>query len=134
MSMTRFQRTVAAVCAGLALSFGVPLAAPVLGDDRPSAERVEDARHRMEKGQELFQQAKYAEAMSEFEAAYQAHPFGAFIFNAALCAEKSGDRQRAIAHYKTYLDKNPSATDASEIKATIARLETELTTVPDGGE
>src|SRR6185295_7376729 len=78
----------------LALAALAPALLPsgaVLGDDRkkPEPSAVEDARHRMEKGQLLFQQGKYAEALTEFEAAYQAHPFGAFVYNAALSAEKA---------------------------------------------
>lgn len=94
---------------------------------------VDDARKRMEKAQALFQQEKYAEAVTEFEAAYDKHHYEAFLFNAAFSAEKAGDRQRAIARYKEFLDKNPTASDSADIKQTIARLEAELAGPPDGG-
>lgn len=102
----------------------------------PGAQSAGDiARKRMEKGQALFAAGKYADAMTEFEAAYEAQPYGAFLYNAAFAAEKAGDRQRAVARYREYLASDPTGPDAEEVKATIARLEQELTVVPtiEGG-
>ncbi len=95
---------------------------------------IDVARRRMEKGQQLFAQGRYQEAMGEFEAAYEAQPFGAFLFNAAYAAEKAGDRQRAIARYREYLASDPSTADAEKIRANIARLEKELSAMPVPGE
>lgn len=136
----------------LALTFGLAAALPLLpagehaawGDaagKKHEAAVIEQARQRMETGQTLFSRGRYAEAMTEFEAAYAAQPYGAFLYNAAVAAEKAKDLQRAIAHYKEFLASDPNAPDAPEIKAVMARLEKELSAppleadagAPDGG-
>jgi len=105
---------------------------PAAGDkkDKPPEKGIEAARRRMEKGQLLFSQGHYHKAMLEFEAAYKAMQFGAFLYNAAFAAEKAGDRQRAIAHYREFLASDPGSPDADKIKATIERLKEELSNLP----
>jgi hypothetical protein len=90
----------------------------------PSA--VDQAKTRMETGQQLFAQGRYADAMKEFEAAYAALPYGAFLYNAALAAEKARDWQRAVAQYERFLQAHPDAPDAPEIRKTVERLKAEL--------
>jgi tetratricopeptide (TPR) repeat protein len=112
----------------------LPAAEPVaLGQagKKHDAAVVEQARQRMETGQALFSQGRYAQAMAEFEAAYATQPYGAFLYNAAVAAEKAKDLQRAIAHYKEFLASDPNAPDAPEIKAVIDRLEKVLSAPPD---
>ena len=92
---------------------------------KPAA-AFEEARRRMEHGQGLFAQGRYPEALSEFQAAYDMLPYGAFLYNAALSAEKAGERPKAVALYNQFLMGDPSASDAPEIRATVARLEKEL--------
>jgi tetratricopeptide (TPR) repeat protein len=106
------------------------------GSTPADAKALEQARDRMEKGQQLFAQGRYAQAMAEFEAAYEVAPYGAFLYNAAFAAEKAHDRQRAIARYQQFLKVDPRAPDAAAIRQTIARLERELREappVPDAG-
>jgi tetratricopeptide (TPR) repeat protein len=95
--------------------------------EKPKATGIEEARRRMEAGQSQFAKGEYAKAAIEFEAAYEALPNVAFLFNAAYAAEKAGDRQRAIAQYEKYLVGDPTTPEAPRIKETIARLQRELT-------
>ena len=125
----------------LALSLTVAAALPLLPTAEPvaygepakkhDAAAVEQARQRMETGQALFSQGRYAQAMTEFEAAYATQPYGAFLYNAAVAAEKAKDLQRAIAHYKEFLASDPNASDAPEIKSVIDKLEKALAGVQE---
>jgi hypothetical protein len=92
---------------------------------KPAA-AFDEARRRMEHGQGLFAQGRYSEALVEFQAAYDMLPYGAFLYNAALSAEKAGERAKAVALYNQFLMGDPGASDAPEIRATVARLEKEL--------
>ncbi len=124
----------------LALALPVAAARPLLPTAEPvaygepakkhDAAAVEQARQRMETGQALFSQGRYAQAMTEFEAAYATQPYGAFLYNAAVAAEKAKDLQRAIAHYKEFLASDPNASDAPEIKSVIDKLEKALSAPP----
>jgi hypothetical protein len=95
---------------------------------------VEQARQRMDKGQALFAQGRYKEALEEFEGAYDAHPFGAFLYNAALAAEKAGDKQRAIARYNQFIASDPNSPYVDQIKTKVRELEEELSKVPPEGQ
>jgi hypothetical protein len=124
----------------IALTLTVAAALPLVQGGEPVAHGqagkkhdaavVEQARQRMETGQALFAQGRYAQAMAEFEAAYAAQPYGAFLYNAAVAAEKAKDLQRAIAHYKEFLASDPNAPDAPDIKAQIDKLEKALSAPP----
>ncbi|MBM4375947.1 MAG: PEGA domain-containing protein [Deltaproteobacteria bacterium] len=107
--------------------------------EKPKATGIDEARRRMEAGQSQFAKGEYGKAVVEFEAAYEALPNVAFLFNAAYAAEKAGDRQRAIAQYDKYLVGDPTTPEAPRIKETIAQLQRELTEkasepTPEGGE
>jgi len=105
--------------------------------EKPKATGIDEARARMDAGQKEFAKGEYAKAMVEFEAAYEALPNAAFLYNAAFAAEKAGDRQRAIAQYEKYLVGDPNTPEAPQIKETIRRLQQELTaaaSAPEGTE
>ena len=105
--------------------------------ERPKATGIDEARSRMDAGQKEFAKGAYAKAMVEFEAAYDALPNAAFLYNAAFAAEKAGDRQRAIAQYEKYLVGDKDTPEAPQIKETIKRLQQELTAAaaaPEGTE
>ena len=116
----------------LTVVLGVAASAPstARADDDAQAAAVEEARHRMERGQQLFAEEKFSEAMAEFEAAYKVQPYKAFLYNAAVAAERAGDRERAVARYKEFLAAEPNAPDAGQIKGTIDRLEKEDRAAP----
>ena len=90
------------------------------GGQEPSA--IQRARDHMERGQALYLQARFEEAAAEFEAAYEAQPFGAFLFNAGASLERAGQAQRAAEMFEQYITRDPNAADAEEVRARIARL------------
>jgi hypothetical protein len=107
-----------------------PGAAPTPSASGSGDSAVDEARRHMEKGQALFVEEKFSEAMVEFEAAYKVQPYKAFLYNAAVAAERAGDRERAIARYKEFLEGQPNAPDAPQIRANIERLQKEDRTAP----
>lgn len=89
----------------------------------PCAGSVEEARRHMDKGLSLFDKKRYQEAAAEFDAAYTAQPFSAFVCNAAQAYYEAGDYQNAISRYKEFLRVEPNPKDLVKIKTLLAWLE-----------
>jgi hypothetical protein len=87
-------------------------------------QRIEAAREHMERGQELYLAGQYLQSAEEFERAYEMQPFGAFLFNAAVSYEQHGSHAQAADFFARYLERDPSARDAAEVRLRIDRLRT----------
>lgn len=99
----------------------LPTAARAQDDaDRTTLER---ARVAMETGQEQFNAGDYLGAATSFLAAYDARPFSAFLYNAGLAFERNAQLRRAIGLYQRYLEQEPDADDAAEVRGRIQRLQ-----------
>jgi hypothetical protein len=107
------------------------------GDAIAADDAVEKARELMDEGQTYFKAGRYKDAMEKFEAAYEAHAAGAFLYNAAFAAERAGDLQRAIYRYDMYLAADPNSPYGDQVRQKIDKLKTELSNVEkpsaDGG-
>lgn len=90
---------------------------------------IEAIRGRMDEGQGLFITGKYEEAAAVFESGYQSHPYSAFLFNAGVCHQKIGQSDKALAAFRLYLEKDPSAPDALQVRERVAKLEAALAAV-----
>jgi hypothetical protein len=123
----RRRRTGGSVMVRVLVAVGVAAAVSSTGRGVAGAQSgaMERAREHMERGQELFRAARFIEAAEEFQAAYEAQPFSAFLFNAGVCYERHGDPARAADFFARYLDRDPGASDAREVRARIERLRTE---------
>lgn len=109
-----------------------PPPAPTAASPTPAGTADADAvRARMEKGQGYFVDKKFVEALEVFESGYAEFHYSAFLYNAAVAADKARDRQRAIARYNEFLAAVPDAPDAPEIRKKIADLERELSAPPE---
>ena len=95
------------------------------GSPPPSAS-LDSARRQMERGQDLYAQQRYAEAADAFAAAYAAEPYAAFLYNEAVCHQKLGNLDRALALFRKYLAADPNAPDAEQTRARIARIEASI--------
>jgi tetratricopeptide (TPR) repeat protein len=93
---------------------------------RPSRQAIDQARTRMEQGQAYFLQGRFAEAASEFEAAYGIHPFSAFLFNAGVAYETGGDLPHAIEYFRRYVGVETNASERTEVETRIAGLEARM--------
>lgn len=77
----------------------------------PKISGTELAKSRMTTGQQSFNEGDYGVAASDFADAYEASGNPAFLYNAALAMEKSGDLNAAIDLYQGYIDANPDDPD-----------------------
>jgi len=96
-------------------------------DDGAEAERaqLERAKEHMERGQELYVQSRFIEAAEEFKRAYEAQAFAAFLYNAAVAYEKAGEPEQAVEFYGQYIDRDPDAQDADEVRSKMRGLRRE---------
>jgi len=90
--------------------------------DAAQAAKDQEARSRYAKGIELYRQARYREAITEFEAAYKLKPHGNIYFNLAQCHERLGDIPAALQAYHEYLRAVPDAPDRSTVLAAMDNL------------
>jgi tetratricopeptide (TPR) repeat protein len=102
---------------GLAVVLGVGGAAQAQGGS------VAGAKEHFDKGQGLYFRGMYDEAALEFIAAFEAKPFAAFMFNAAVCYEKTRNYERALDFFRRYLDASPEATDRAAVTVRMLQLQ-----------
>lgn len=113
--------TVACVLAG---TLG---AAPARAQRAEGADSFATAREHMERGQTLYLQGRFGEAAAEFEAAFAARPFAAFLYNAGVSYENGGDLSRAIEYFRRYLlSPDMDVDDTAVVEERITRLEARI--------
>ncbi|HLU66391.1 MAG TPA: tetratricopeptide repeat protein [Kofleriaceae bacterium] len=119
-----------------ALSWAVPSGAgaqPAAGPDQPgdqagggqtsAPDGKAIARAHFKKAKELHDAGRYAEAAVEYLEAYRHFPAPEFLYNAGQVYRLAGDRERAIEHYRRYLDLEPEGAGADNAREFIAELE-----------
>ncbi len=100
------------------------LPAAAAGAPRPDV--TAEAKAHFKKGTELYRQARYREAITEFETAYKLKPHGVMHFNIAQCYERLGDIAAALRSYHDYLREVPDADDRSSVMEAMSNLEARL--------
>jgi len=84
------------------------------------------ARAHFRQATRLYRQARYQEAVSEFQAAYRLKPHGVIHFNLAQCHERLGDIPAALNDYREYLREVPRAEDRETVLSAMSNLEARL--------
>lgn len=102
-----------------------------------SPDSKELAKQAYANGKSLFEQGVYAEALKEFQKAYELSPHPVVLKSIAECQVRSNDIQGAIESFERYLAERPSAPDAEDTKTKIANLKgalgrVDITSIPDG--
>ncbi len=90
---------------------------------RSTADKLEQIRQRMEKGQALYLGGNYAAAAKLFEEGYEQSPYSAFLFNAGVCYQKLEDYAHALQQFREYLRVDPKAPDRRKVRERIKALE-----------
>jgi len=91
--------------------------------DKPGAPDAKAiARQHFQKAKELHEKKQYAEAAAEYLAAYRNMPLPAFIYNAGQVFRLGGEKQKALDHYKKYLELEPKGEGAEDARQFIAEL------------
>ncbi len=109
---------------GLCLTV-IALPHSVLGQAENSAGSREQARQLYTKATDHFAAKRYGEALAAFTEVYNLSAKPEVLYNLGLCAEKLGDRERAIAYFELYLEELPDADDAAEVRAHLRHLNNE---------
>ena len=86
----------------------------------------QDARRHYEQATAAFGLGKYAEAATEYEAAFGLRPDPAFLYNAAQSYRLAGNARRALQLYQNYLRLYGEAQNADDARKHVADLEGEL--------
>jgi hypothetical protein len=89
----------------------------------PCAGSLDEARRHMERGFELYDKKQFLDGAVEFDAAYRAQPFSAFLCNAAMAYQEALDFPNAILRYKAFLAAEPNPPDLARIKTNLSWLE-----------
>jgi tetratricopeptide (TPR) repeat protein len=92
----------------------------------PVAARADDsttAREHYQRGTSFYDLGKYAEAIQEFEAAYQLKNDPALLYNLAQSHRLAGNAEQALHFYRTYLRYVPKAANRAEIEDRIKQLD-----------
>lgn len=115
-----------ALFAALAVALAALPASALAGPKAAAADTTAQAKAHFKKGTELYKQARYKDAIAEFEAAYKAKPHGVLFFNIAQCHEKLGDIPNALRSYHEYLRQTPDADDRATVEVAMRNLEKRL--------
>jgi tetratricopeptide (TPR) repeat protein len=111
-----------AVFFALLLSISVLL----LGAGRAHAEsplEVEARRH-FTLAQKLFDSARYAEALVEYQKSYELSHYPAILYKVALCHDQLGQESDAVAAYQRYLALDPQSERRAGIEERVGKLST----------
>jgi hypothetical protein len=117
----RTRRLLAAVALALAAAPSLVIFAPDAAS-APCVGSVDEARRHMERGFALYDKKQFLESAAEFDAAYRAQPFSAFLCNAAMAYQEALDFPNAISRYEAFLAAEPNPPDLARIKTMLAWL------------
>jgi tetratricopeptide (TPR) repeat protein len=87
-----------------------------------AAEDVERAHVHTQSGIEYYNEARYEEALREFDEAYRLKALPELQYNMAQCYERLGKPDEAAASYQKYLDGKHEAPDRDVVEKRIANL------------
>lgn len=104
---------------GVALLFAFSLARADLPDD----DRRRQASAHYDQGTTYYDLGKYADAVKEYEAAYQLKNEPALLFNIAQAYRLGGNAPEALRAYKAFLRRVPDAPNREEVIGHIDNLQ-----------
>jgi PEGA domain/Tetratricopeptide repeat len=113
---------------------------PPVAKDEKTPEQKEADRH-FKSGVALFNEQKFAEALAEFERAYEIAPAPIVLYNIATCHRELSQYSEAVKYYRRFLDEGADKAPADRIIAAKAELDGILQRIarltvaaPDGAE
>jgi tetratricopeptide (TPR) repeat protein len=90
------------------------------GDDDPALRR---AQQHFYAGEKLFALGRFADALTAYQAAFEAKPLPEFLFNIGQCHRNLGNYEAAIFSFRKYLKLLPEAPNRAAVEDLIADLE-----------
>ena len=88
----------------------------VAGEEEAPDKGLSSAKEAFEAAQAAFVRGDFSAAAEKFLAAYEHKAFPAFLFNVAVSYEKAKQLEKAKQYFERYLDKDPNASDAAQVK------------------
>src|SRR5437868_11892187 len=108
---------------GLSLVLVVALAAAPLATARAEGTDADkEARRLFQKAELSFNVGKFAEALTDYQAAYEAKPLPGFLFNIAQCYRNLGDYERARFFFRRYLTLEPKSPNRRRVESLIDEM------------
>lgn len=105
----------AVVGGGVGMGAPAPVAA-ASGDARPG-------RVRFEMAETKFNLGKFEEAAVDYQAAYEAEPLPAFLFNLGQCYRNLGNYERAQFYFRRYVELDPRSANRPAAEDLIAEMD-----------
>jgi tetratricopeptide (TPR) repeat protein len=112
-------RALARIACVTALAVAAMIAPARAGED--AATRT--AKHHFYAGEKLFALGRFSDALTEYEAAFDAKPLPAFLFNIGQCHRNLHDYDAAVFSFRKYLRLEPDAPNRAEVEDLIRELE-----------
>jgi PEGA domain/Tetratricopeptide repeat len=100
---------------GIAASVGSVTRAHAAEEATPD-KGLAEAKDSFEAAQTAFVRGEYDTAAARFLEAYEKKPYPAFLFNVAVSYEKAKQLEKAKQYFEQYLQVDPNATDAAQVK------------------
>jgi hypothetical protein len=116
---------------GLTLAAGVAAAAP-------TKQELQEADRRFQKGNKLYQEGRYQEALHVYLAAYDLAPVPEILFNIGLAREKILDYEECALAFGKYLAEQPDGALAARAKERLevcrgrAKIPVKVSSIPPG--
>jgi hypothetical protein len=101
-------------------------AATPAGPARAATEDEKKARALYESAEKNFDVGKFAEALTDYQAAYEAKPLPGFLFNIAQCYRNMGNYERARFFFRRYLALDPRAPNHRRVEELIAEMSKQI--------
>lgn len=116
-----------------AVLVAVALAAPLAqaAPRRPAApvhdqKQEKIARGHFDRAEKAFNLRRFDEALAGYQAAYEALPLPAFLFNIAQCHRNVRNHEQAVFFYQRYLSLSPDASNRPVVEELIAEQKKQL--------
>jgi len=113
---------VVALAAWMLVLAGAPARA---GGGHPDDPATRAAKRHFKQGEKLFALGRFDAALEEYEAAFDAKPLPAFLFNIGQCHRNLHQYDAAIFSFRKYLRLAPDATNRAAVEDLIRDLEHE---------
>jgi tetratricopeptide (TPR) repeat protein len=85
-----------------------------------------EARGHFRRGETAFAMGRFAEALREYQAAYELRPLPGFLFNIGQCHRNLGHLKEAAFSFKRYLRLKPDAANRAAMEELITDLERQI--------
>jgi len=92
----------------------------------PSVDDEKQARNLYERAEKNFDVGKFADALADYQSAYEAKPLPGFLFNIAQCYRNMGNFERARFFFRRYLTLDPRAPNRRRVDELIAEMSKQL--------